>query len=397
MIWVALRMLTGDRVKYGGLVFGIVFTSFLVTFAASYFAGFMTEGFALIRENGDADVWVMDPAVGAVDQTSNMPSWALDRVRSVPGVRYAVPMVVGNADARFPNGRVQSLQIIGLDPATLAGLPPLQEGVVPQSLWAPGTAIIDPGGTDDKIGMPALARDRWPREGMNLDAPLRDPRPGDELRINDHRVVLAGLSRALPRYPPRPLLYMTADNALRLLPAERQRLTFVLAKAAAGLDPRELAGRIAARTGLRARSSADFKEDTVMWILENSEDVGDIASMLSVAMLIGFGVTGVMLYMFTHENLRHYAVLSAMGAPPRTLLGMVFAQAAVCAAIGAGMGVGLCAILGEAAAATGYPFRMMWFTPVFGIGMVVLVSLVAAAISARPVLKLQPAVVFSGR
>lgn len=41
-------MLIGDRVKYAGLLFEIAFTSFLVTFAGSYFAGFMTQGFALI-------------------------------------------------------------------------------------------------------------------------------------------------------------------------------------------------------------------------------------------------------------------------------------------------------------------------------------------------------------
>jgi len=44
-----------------------------------------------------------------------------------------------------------------------------------------------------------------------------------------------------------------------------------------------------------------------------------------------------------------------------------------------------------------YPFRMMWFTPVFGSLMVVLVSIVAAAVSVRPVLKLEPGVVFAGR
>jgi putative ABC transport system permease protein len=44
-----------------------------------------------------------------------------------------------------------------------------------------------------------------------------------------------------------------------------------------------------------------------------------------------------------------------------------------------------------------YPFRMMWFTPVVGGLMVMLVSIVAAAISARPVLKLEPGVVFAGR
>ena len=40
---------------------------------------------------------------------------------------------------------------------------------------------------------------------------------------------------------------------------------------------------------------------------------------------------------------------------------------------------------------------MMWFTPIVGALGVVLISLAAAAISARPILKLQPAVVFAGR
>jgi putative ABC transport system permease protein len=53
--------------------------------------------------------------------------------------------------------------------------------------------------------------------------------------------------------------------------------------------------------------------------------------------------------------------------------------------------------VGQIASEADYPFRMMWFTPLLGGGMVVLVSIVAAAISARPVLKLEPAVVFAGR
>jgi len=60
MIAIALKMLLGDRAKYFGLLFGITFTSFLVTFAASYFGGMMTRSFALIAEC-PAEVWVMDP------------------------------------------------------------------------------------------------------------------------------------------------------------------------------------------------------------------------------------------------------------------------------------------------------------------------------------------------
>lgn len=397
MLHVALKMLMGDRAKFGGLLFGITFTSFLVTFAASYFCGFMTRGFALIAENAAADVWVMDPAVASVEQTTNMPASALDRVRSVEGVAFAVPLALGMAEGRFPNGRFQPFQVIGLDDATLSGAPPLEDGASAGVLRAPDAAIVDAGGTEGKLETPLLAADQWSPE-PHLDAPTRLLSVGDELLVNDQRVRIAGRSKALPRFPPRPLLYTTFSNASRILLPERRRLTFVLATASPGIAAGELAARIETRTGLRARASDDFKADTVRWFLINSEDVGDIAAMLSLAMSVGFGVTGIMLYLFTHENLKQYAVLKAMGATSKQLLAMVAVQTALCALLGTGLGLGVCAIIGEIASQTAqFPFRMMWFTPLLGGGMVALVSVVAAALSIRPVLKLEPASVFAGR
>src|SRR5215831_6957536 len=105
MLWLAMKMLVGDRAKYVGLLFGIAFTSFLVTFAGSYFCGFMTRGFALIAENPAADVWVMDPALESTELTINIPDSTLARVRSVRGVLFATPLASASVDARFPNGR----------------------------------------------------------------------------------------------------------------------------------------------------------------------------------------------------------------------------------------------------------------------------------------------------
>jgi putative ABC transport system permease protein len=393
---VALKMLMGDRAKYAGLLSGIAFTSFLVTFAASYFCGFMTRGFALIAENPAADVWVMDPAVVSAEKTANMPASALDRVRSVEGVASAVPLALGTADVRFPDGRFQPFQVIGVDDATLSCVPALKDGTSPAVLRTPDAAIVDPGGTEGKLETPLLEADQWPRE-PHLDAATRPLAAGDELLVNDHRVKIVGRSETLPRFPPRPLLYTTFSNATRILLPERRRLTFVLATASPGIAPRELATRIHVRTGLRARASDDFKADTVRWYLSNSEDVGDIAAMLSLAMSVGFGVTGIMLYMFTNENLKQYAVLKAMGASSKQLLAMIFVQAGLCALLGTGLGLGLCGIVGQIAPEAGYPFRMMWFTPLIGGMTVLLVSVVAAAISVRPVLKLEPGVVFAGR
>src|SRR6516165_1467564 len=393
MLRVALKMLFGDRTKYVGLLFGITFTSFLVTFAASYFCGFITRGFALIAENPAADVWVMDPSVGSAEQTINMPASALNRVRSVAGVLSAVPLALGAAEVRFPNGRFQTFQIVGLDDATLSGVPPLKDGASPVVLRSPDAAIVDSGGTEGKLETPLLPADQWPID-PHLNAPTRPLNVGDELLVNDLRVKR---SEAFPRYPPRPLIYTTFANANRILLPERHRLTFVLATAAPGVPPNELSEHIQAQTGLKARTSEDFKADTVWWFLVNSEDVGDIGAMLSLAMSVGFGITGIMLYMFTSEALRQYAVLKAMGATPRLLLAMIFAQAGLCALLGTGLGLGLCAIIGQIAIEANYPFRMMWFTPIIGGMMVLLVSVVAAGISVRPVLRLEPTMVFAGR
>ncbi len=171
----------------------------------------------------------------------------------------------------------------------------------------------------------------------------------------------------------------------------------MLASAAAGVEPTDLARRIHARTGLRARTAGEFKEDTVRWTLVNSEDVGDVGAMLTLAITVGFGITAVLLYLFTTEHLKDYAVLKSMGATSGLLLRMIFVQAGVCALVGTGLGLGLCGIAGPIVSAWGFPFRMMWFTPLLGSVMVFVVSLLAALISARPVLKLEPAAVFSGR
>lgn len=397
MNFIALKMLLGDRTKYAGLLFGIAFTSFLVTFAASYFGGMMTRSFALIAENPKADVWVMDAAMVAVDRPINLPASALNRVRSVAGVQSAVPLALAQADARFPNGRFQSFQVIGVDDATLAGVPQMKDDATALVLRYPDAVIVDPGGTSGKLETPLQKTDQWPRGRPHLGVATRPLIAGDELLINDNRVRVAGQSKALPRFPPRPLLFTSYSTAERILLPERRRLTFVLATAAPGVDARTLAARIEVATDLRARASDDFKSDTVRWMVANSEDVGDAVTMLSIAMLVGFGVTGVMMFMFTTENLKYYAVLNAMGASTRTLLMMICVQAALCALLGTGLGLGLCALAGRVFVSFNFPYRMMWFAPVVGGVAVMLVSIGAAAFSVRPLLKMQPASFLGGR
>ncbi len=54
MTWIALRMLTGDRSKYLGLIFGVTFATLLMTQQVSIFMGILTRTGNQILEVRDA-------------------------------------------------------------------------------------------------------------------------------------------------------------------------------------------------------------------------------------------------------------------------------------------------------------------------------------------------------
>src|SRR5215471_5866268 len=102
MTYVALRMLTGDRAKYIGLIFAIAFSTFLT-------------------END------------------------LYRVRSVPGVLWAVRLFKAQPRAKALDGTFRVVIMMGLDDSSLVGAPTRDKmllGAV-DDLRQPDTVIID--------------------------------------------------------------------------------------------------------------------------------------------------------------------------------------------------------------------------------------------------------------
>src|SRR4029079_4409859 len=123
MIYIALKMLTGDRGKYFGILFGLTIASFLITQQMAIFVGLMTRTYGFITDSGLADVWVMDPKVQFVDDIKPIQDTQLLRVRGIEGVDWAVPLYKGILKARLSNGNFQACNVIGLDDATLIGGP----------------------------------------------------------------------------------------------------------------------------------------------------------------------------------------------------------------------------------------------------------------------------------
>src|SRR5207253_2916867 len=101
MNWVALRMLTGDRSKYVGIIFGVMFATLLMSQQMSIFTGIMARTGSQIVDVSEADIWVMDSKVRFIDEIPALPPNTLHVVRGVPGVAWAVKLYKGNVRCRL--------------------------------------------------------------------------------------------------------------------------------------------------------------------------------------------------------------------------------------------------------------------------------------------------------
>jgi putative ABC transport system permease protein len=119
---VAYKLLINGRAKYAALLVGISFAVFLMIEMTSLFAGILTRSSATVINIG-ASIWVMDPAIQTVASKIPLPAYVLDEVRSIPGVKYSVPMFSGGAMLKLPDGVYQPANIIGLDDTSLCGRP----------------------------------------------------------------------------------------------------------------------------------------------------------------------------------------------------------------------------------------------------------------------------------
>lgn len=381
---VAIRMLVGDRAKYVGILIGLTFASLLITQQASIFWGLMTRTYGAITDMGQADVWVMDKKVQFIDDVKPLQSTELYRVRGVEGVAWATPLYKGLLKARLANGAFQTVICLGLDDATLMGAPPeMIEGKLEDLRRAEGV-IVDVVGATTKLAKPS-------------EIPGQPPTPlkvGDSLEINDHRAVVVGICRVQRTFQSQPVVFTTYSRATTFAPKERKLLSFVLVGAKPGVGAAELCERITRSTGLLAVTADQFKKMTMVYFMKYTGIPVNFGIAVLLGFLVGTVVAAQTFYNFTHDNIRQFGALKAMGATSAMLLRMILFQALLVGSIGYGIGVGLASLMGFLTQNTELAFRMPWWVLVASASAVLLICTASALVSIRKVVKLEPAIVF---
>ncbi len=376
MLRLALKMLYGDRAKYAMLVCGLTFCSLLMVQQSSVFFGLMLWTTATVRNIG-APIWVADVKVQQANEIVALREIEVNRVRSVEGVDWAVPLYWGIVSARLRDGSFQQIQLTGLDSATLVGRPgKLLAGRI-EDLRLPNAVIVD-----------QVAVKKFKKKGIDLAV-------GSTFEINDKEARVVGIAQCAQSFLGQPYIFTTYDRALEFVPFQRKMLSFILAAPRPDVDLKTVVARISALSGLAAHASEDFEAQTMDWYITNTGIPISFGTVVLMGVIVGIAIAGQTFYLFVHENLRFMAALKAMGARTVTLAKMVFLQAFAVGFVGYGLGVGLAAMFGNAVIEGGEPpFYMPWQILVFAWIVIVLICCLSAAIGLLKIVRAEPAVVF---
>lgn len=370
---IAYKLLVNDRTKFAALLIGITFAVFLMTQMLSLFSGVLNRSSATVFNIG-ARIWVMDPAVQTVANSIPMPDYVLDEVRSLPGVKYAVPLYSGGGLAKLKDGTYQAVTVMGLDDSTLFGRPQLLEGNIQDIFAEEGFFVV---------------RDAEFRK-------LGSPKVGAEFELNDHHARIIGIAKVSSAgLFGVPTLYTTYGRAKQYLPSTRFSTSYILVEPKSAADAAVIEARVH-DMGYLALTRDEFVQKIAGFYTYQTGLGMNLLLMTLISFIVGLSISGQTFYTFIIENLDKFGALKAIGAKSRDLIGMILFQATFTALTGYGLGIGACALviwlahmrLPDYAAVITYRNVAIAFI------MVVLIAGMSSYVGVRKVLKIEPFDIF---
>jgi putative ABC transport system permease protein len=373
--------LTHNKARLAAALAGVSFAALLILMQL----GFLGALVATIRVPYDqmrADLLVSSTDANTLTDGSPLPRRRLFEALSVPGVATAVPLFLGKADWRQPDGTVRTLDVLGIDPMAETFRDP-RLNARRADLTRSDVVLID-------------ARTRNVPPGLFAQIAAGQPYvfelKGRRLTVVDTFEMGGGFSGD-------GYLIVSDQTFLRLFPQRAAGApNHILVTLAPGADRVDTAGRL--RTVLPAYDSLVRTVDEAA-----AKDQAFQTTQRPVGLIFGFGVVigalvGVIivyqvLSTDVADHLKEYATLKAIGYGQGFFLGIVFEEALILALLGFVPGllvsIGLYAFI---SAMTGLPLVM---TPARAAGVflaVVGLCGLSGAVATRRLARANPADLF---
>jgi putative ABC transport system permease protein len=371
----AYKLLVNDRAKFAALLVGTAFAVFLIIQMTSIFAGILQKSSSTVINIG-AKIWVMDPGVQTPINSIPLPDYALDAVRSIKGVKYAVPLYSGGALIKLQSGVYQSVTVIGLDDASLLGRPDLIEGQI-EDIYAENAFIV-------------VHDQEFPK--------LENPKIGTTFELNDHRGVIVGIAKVtISGLFGIPTLYTTYNRAIQYIPSMRYTVSYILVEPKNNEATAQIKEEVA-RMGYEALTADEFMRKITRFYIYQTGVGTNILIMTVISFLVGLSISAQTFYTFILENLEKFGALKAIGIKGRGLVYMILFQTTFASLTGYGLGIGLSSLLIAIATlrVPNYTAKINYLNLGLAFIMVLIIAGISSYIGIRKVIKIEPFDIFRG-
>lgn len=373
VITLAFQNLFHDRLRFVATVIGIVFSIVLVTVQMGLYLGFGRTVTTMI-DHTSADLWIMPRGTKCFEDPSLLDTRKRYRALSINGVAEAIPVVIGYADWRMPNGATTPVFVIGSDLRS-GGLRPwnLVEGRI-EELSIPRTVAVDRS-YFDRLGI----------SGMGATAEIRQ-----------QFVRVAAVTNGIRSFTTTPYVFMDVNRARAHTGVPSDKATYLLVRLSPDADPDHVRSQLLSKiSDVEVLTAAEFRERSrTFWLFGTGAGAALFAGAL-LGVIVGTVIVAQTLYSSTKDHLNEFATLRAMGSSRRYIYNVIVCQALVSAVIGFCLAALIGAAIVRLTAATALPIVI---TPGLTVGLFLLtvIMCVASAIAAIvQVTRIDPAMVFT--
>lgn len=308
----AARNLFQDRLRFIATMIGIVFSVVLVMIQLGLYFGF-GQMVTVMIDHASADLWVVSKDTKSFENLTLLDSGLANRIRSVNGVAQVLPVVIGFADWRLPDGGTTPVFVVGSDTAA-GGLTPwnVAEGSV-ADLTAAGAVAIDKA-YFDRLGVSAL---------------------GASAQIDGQRVHVVAITHGIRSFTTTPYVFADLDHARADIGLPAAKTSHFIVKLQPGAKTADVQRAIASAVGgVRVLTPAQFaRESRSFWLFGTGAGAALFAGAL-LGVIVGTVIVAQTLYSSTKDHLYEFATLRAIGCSQGYIYKVIVTQALLSAVIG---------------------------------------------------------------
>jgi putative ABC transport system permease protein len=342
------------------------------------YRGLVEDALRLAR-TPEADIWVVEAGrKGPFAESSRIPGATREMIASFSGVAAAGSITYQSVET-LHRGRKLRLYVVGYEPGRIGGPKGIIRG---RSISRSHFEMV----ADKRTGLS----------------------PGDKVRLGRHTFTVVGITNDQVASGGDPVAYLTLKDSQVLQfepepavarreaaggsrPSEKDMVNAVLARLSPGTSPMAAASSMHRWKHLSILTQEEQESLLLTSVVEKSRK--QIGLFTTILITVSAVIIALIIYTMTMDKVREIATLKLIGAPDRTIVGLIVKEALFMAVIGFGFGAVLLNLVKDH-----FPRRViMQPQDCLFLGMVVIaVCLLASGLGVRLALRIDPAEALGG-